>query len=115
MSTITEFAQGSATIGTTEHFLASNSTTATYQTTQGAYQLWLETNNLANDDVFIVRVYEKISSGGTARVAHLFYVANDTSQDLSVTPTLMLKHGWEFSLQKSGGTDRSIAWSIRSV
>jgi hypothetical protein len=115
MATITENFQNSATITTTERFLASNSTTATYQTTDGVYQLWLELNNLANGDEFQVRVYEKISSGGTARIAMEWTISHAQTQPLYVTPSLILIHGWEFSLTKLAGTDRSIAWSIRSV
>jgi hypothetical protein len=115
MSTITENFQSSTTVGTTQYFLASASTTATYQTTDGCYQLWLEVNNLANGDEYQVRVYEKISSGGTARIAMEWTISHAQTQPLWVTPTLMLIHGWEFSLTKLAGTDRSIAWSIRSV
>jgi hypothetical protein len=115
MSTITENFQDAATVGTTEYFLASDSTTATYQTTDGVYQLWLELNNLANGDEYQVRVYEKISSGGTARIAMEWTISHAQTQPLWVTPSLMLIHGWEFSLTKLAGTDRSIAWSIRSV
>jgi hypothetical protein len=115
MSTITENFQSSATIGTTQYFLASASTTATYQTSDGVYQLWLEVNNLANGDEYQVRVYEKISSGGTARIAMEWTISHAQTQPLWVTPSLMLIHGWEFSLTKLAGTDRSIAWSIRSV
>jgi hypothetical protein len=115
MSTITENFQSSATVGTTEYFLASASTTATYRTTDACVQLWLEVNNLANGDEYQVRVYEKISSGGTARIAMEWTISHAQTQPLWVTPTLMLIHGWEFSLTKLTGTDRSIAWSIRSV
>jgi ribonuclease HI len=112
---ISEAFQDSATIGTTEYFLASDSTTATYQTADGAIQLWLELNNLANGDEFRIRVYEKISSGGTARVAMEWVIAHAQSEPLWVTPTLILMHGWEFSLTRLAGADRSIAWSIRSA
>ncbi len=112
---ITETHQSSATIGVTEYFLASASTTKTDQTTDGVYQLWLELNNLANGDEYRVRVYERISSGGTTRVAMEWVIAHTQSQPLFVTPSLIFLHGWEFSLTKLTGTDRSIAWSIRQV
>jgi hypothetical protein len=115
MATITENFQSSATIGTTEYFLASASTVATYQTTDGVYQCWLDTVNLANGDEFRLRVYERISSGGTSRVAMEWTISHAQSQPMYVTPSLMLIHGWEFSLTKLTGTDRSISWSIRSV
>jgi hypothetical protein len=112
---ISEAFQNSTTVGSTEHFLASNSTTKTDQTTDGIYQLLLELNNLANGDEFRVRLYERISSGGTARVVEEWVIANAQSTPNWMTPSFILMHGWEFSLAKLAGTDRSIAWSIRSV
>ena len=112
---ISEAFQNSASITNTEHFLASNSTTPTYQTTDGVYQLFLELNNLADGDQFRIRVYEKISSGGTARIVMEWVVAHAQSQPLWVTPSLILMHGWEFSLQRLSANSRTIAWSIRQI
>jgi hypothetical protein len=112
---LTEAFQNSATIGTTEFFLASNSTTKTDQTTDGAYQLWVDLNALANADEFRIRVYERISSGGTTRIANEWVVSHLQSAPMYVTPTLLFMHGWEYSLTKLTGTDRSIAWSIRRL
>lgn len=112
---ITETHQNSATVTTTEHFLASNSTTKTDQTTDGIYQLVLELNNLANGDEYRVRVYERISSGGTTRIAEEWVIAHAQSTPIWYTPALTFMHGWEYSLTKLAGTDRAIAWSIRSV
>ena len=112
---ISEAFQSSVSVGVTEYFLAAASTTPSYQTTDGVYQLWLELNNLANGDEFRLRVYEKISSGGTARIAMEWVFSHAQSEPLYVTPSLILLHGWDFSLTKLAGTDRSIAWSIRKV
>ena len=112
---LSETHQNSGTIGSTEHFLASNSTTKSDQTTDGVYQLWLDFNALQNGDEYRIRAYERISSGGTTRIAMEWTVAHAQSEPMYVTPSLMFLHGWEFSLTKLAGTDRSIAWSIRSV
>lgn len=112
---ITEAFQSSATIGATEYFCASASTTKTDQTTDGVYQAFFELNNLAAGDEYRIRVYERISSGGTARIVEEWVIAGAQSLPLWPTPSLLLLHGWEFSLQKLAGTDRSIAWSIRQV
>jgi hypothetical protein len=42
-------------------------------------------------------------------------VAGAQADPLFVTPSLIFLHGWEFSLKKLAGTDRSIEWSIRQV
>ena len=112
---ITEAFQASATIGTTEYFLAAASTTPSYQTTDGCYQLFVELNNMADGDTFRLRAYEKISSAGTARVVWEEHFGGVQNSPLWPTPTLILLHGWDFSITKIAGTDRSIAWSIRKV
>ena len=112
---ISEAFQNSATIGASEYFLASNSTVKTDQTDDGVYQLWLDLNALANGDEYRVRAYERISSGGTTRIAMEWTVAHAQSEPMYVTPSLIFLHGWEFSVTKLAGTDRSIAWSIRKV
>lgn len=113
---ITELFQDSATIGSTEYFLAADSTTqGSGQSTDAAVQLMLELNNLANGDEYRIRVYDAISSGGTARITMEWTVSQAQSEPNYVTPTLLLMHKWDFSLTKLAGTDRSIAWSIRGV
>ena len=112
---LSETHQNSATITTAERFLASNSTSKTDQTTDGVYQLFLELNNLAAGDIYQIKVYERISSGGTARVVYIDNVTGPLDSPMYASPTLILLHGWEFSLVKISGTDRAIAWSIRSV
>lgn len=113
---ISQAFQASATIGATEYFLASASTSKTDQTANpGVFQLFVELNNLAAGDIFQVRCYERISSGGTARVVYQDNYTGPMDAPMLATPTLILLHGWEFSLAKVSGTDRSIAWSIRKV
>lgn len=112
---ITEAFQNSGTIGTTEFYLASNSTTKTDQTTDGVFQLFLDLNAVTTADVFQIRVYERISSGGTTRCCEEWTVSGNSNTPHYATPAMIFMHGWEFSLKKISGTDRSIAWSIRSV
>jgi hypothetical protein len=112
---LSEAFQASATITATEYFCASASTTKTDQTADGAYQAFFEVNNLAAGDEYRIRVYERISSGGTARIVEEWTLAGAQGSPIFVTPTLILLHGWEYSIQKLAGTDRSIAWSIRKV
>lgn len=102
---------GSASISTSEYFLASNSTTATYQTTDAVMQTFVDLTNLAAGDQFRVRVYEKIN-GATART---IYDATFTGAQAEscVTPRVVVGDGWEVSVQKIAGTDRTIPWSIR--
>lgn len=113
---ITEAFQSSATITTTEYFCAAASTTqGSGQALDGVHQLFLELNNLAAGDIYRVRAWDAISSGGTARVIFEENIVGPVGTPLYVTPSIIQMHKWDFSLTKIAGTDRSIAWSIRKI
>jgi hypothetical protein len=113
---IAESFQNSATITTAERWLAANSTTqGSGQSTDAAVQLFLEVNNLANGDEYRIRAWDAISSGGTSRIIMEWTIAHAQSEPIWATPTLLLLHKWDFSITKLAGTDRAIAWSIRTV
>lgn len=111
---IAEAFTNSATISTTEYSLPNNSTTLTPQTGDGIYQAFVDLANMAAGDVYDLRIYEKVTSGGTQRV--LFVITfSGVQPGPFVSATLILIHGWDFTLKKTAGTDRSIGWSIRQV
>lgn len=113
---LAESFQNSASIGTTEFFLAANSTTqGSGQSTDMMVQLFLDLNALANGDEFRVRAYDAISSSGTVRIIMEWTIAHAQSEPIWAAPTLILLHKWDFSLAKLAGTDRSIEWSIRTA
>lgn len=104
---------GTATMTTVEYFLASVSTTATYQTTDGAVQVFLDCAAMAAGDQYRIRGYEKVNAG-TARAWFEATLTGAQSQ-LFATPGAVLTEGWEFSVTKLAGTDRAIPWSIRQA
>lgn len=108
------FTNNSATIGTTEYFLASNSTTATYQTTVCILQVWIDLGNMAAGDEYTIRLYEKVN-GSAARLVESWTRAGAQSKPGFTVPTNVVGEGWEVSVQKVSGTDRSIGWSLREV
>lgn len=110
--------ENSATIGSTEYSLPANSTTlATItHTTPVTYQAWLDLNALAAGDTFRFKVYEAVASGGTKRlVSKIDFVGAKAAGPVRVDVPLLLGRGWDMTLQKIAGTDRSIVWSIRSA
>lgn len=108
------FTNGSATIGTTEFFCMSNSTTQVARTNKAIVQPFLDVvANLAAGDQFQVTVYETIN-GGTQRVVYRV-VLTGAQAAAHVFPALVLGEGWEIGLQKLAGTDRAIPFSIRQV
>lgn len=111
---IAESHTNSATIGTTEYSLPNNSTTLTPVTTDGIYQVFINVSTMTVTEQYRIRIYEKVTSGGSQVV---IYDATLTGAmaDSWVSPTLILLHGWDVTMAKITGTDRSMAWSIRQV
>lgn len=107
------FTDNSATISTTEWFLASNSATATAQTTQCVLDVMLDLSAMVAGDSFRIRVYEKVN-GGSMKIIY-----DATPQGVQASPLwtlprrIALGNGWEVSVIKVSGTDRAIPWSLR--
>ena len=111
---ISEAYSNSASIGSTEYSCPNASTSLTPITDDGVYQVFLDTANLASGDQFQLRVYEKVTSGGTQRVVYEAILTGG-GYATYVFPSLVLLHGWDVTLKKLAGTDRTIYWSIRKV
>ncbi len=106
---------GTATIGTTEWSLTTGTAGPDADTTANAWQCFLDLSAVANGDVYEWRLYEKIVSGGTQRLVTSARIANAQGAAHWASPVLMLIHGWDMTLVKISGTDRSITWSIRKA
>jgi hypothetical protein len=102
----------SETVSTTEWSLTTDTAGPDAQTTSGLYQVFVDLNALAAGDVYELRGYEKIVSGGTQR-AYLSKVFSGVQEDpIWVTPFAALIHGFDWTLVKHSGTDRDINWRI---
>jgi hypothetical protein len=115
MATITEAYSGSASIGTTEYSLPNASTSLTPITADGVYQAFIDLAAMAAGDQYTLRVYERARSGDPQRVIYKAVFTGVQAYPLVATPSLMLIHGWDMTLDKDAGTDRTITWSIRTV
>lgn len=105
--------ENSATIGTTEWSIVSNSSGPDAAVVVGAYQAFIDCNALAAGDVFELRVYETVATAaGTQRLVFKATIANAQAQPVFVSPTLMLGVGWDMTLVKIAGTDRALPWRI---
>lgn len=103
------------TVGATELSIVSGTTTLQTVTDDGVYQLWIDAANMAKGDEFKIRIYEKVeATGGTKRVVFSATLC-DVQSELFVTPSLVLMHGWDMTIQKIAGTDRAFDASIRKV
>lgn len=109
------FTGDSASIGTTEYFLASDSTTKVNQTTECMLQTWLDLSNLATGDQFLFQLYEKVNGSGDTQRQVFEQVFTGAQSELFTHPALLVGAGWECSLKKLAGTDRTINWSLRKL
>lgn len=107
------FVNNSATIGATEYSLPANSTTLAAQTDDCVLQVWIDFDAMAAGDEYRIRLYEKINAG-TARKVIDTRVSGDQSTPW-VSPSLIVGDGWDVTVQKIAGTDRSIPWSLRKL
>lgn len=108
------FEDAGTTISGTEYSLPNDSTTLTARTEDGVFQAFIDFNAItATADEFEVKVYEKVNSGGTQRV--IYGPISVNKPECVVIPSLILMHGWDITVKKITGTDRSIVWSIRQV
>lgn len=103
------------TIGTTEWSLTNDAaySGATPITTEAMVQALILFSSMVAGDQFEVKLYEKVYSAASQSVLYSAVVSGPQARPL-VTPAIILKHGWDFTVTKLAGTDRSVAWSIRA-
>lgn len=115
MATTEAFA-GTEAIGTTEWSLPRDASysSGSPQTDDGVYQCWLDLSDMVSGDDLQIRVYEKVQSGDTQRIAYEARLTGPQTpaQWLSIPMTLL--HGWDFTLDAIAGTI-TVTWSIRKV
>jgi hypothetical protein len=112
---ITEAFAGSETVGATEWSLTTDTSGPDVETSDGVFQVFLDLNALANGDVFQFRGYEKVQAADTQRAFLEFTFAHAQNTPNWVSDSFILMNGWDFTLKKIAGTDRTITWSIRKV
>jgi hypothetical protein len=113
---ITELITGTEAISTTEWSLATDTSydTADAQTTDGVFQVWLDLADMIAGDQLQIRIYEKVRSGDTQRIAFEAILTGAQSQPLWVSPSLVMLHGWDVTCDALAGTI-TVNWSIRQV
>lgn len=104
-----------ATIGTTEYSLPAdaNYSSGSPQTDDCIAQVFLDLSAMTAAESYRFRAYEKVNGGTQAPVYEATFVG--VQSGLFTMPCLIVGGGYDFTMKKLGGTDRSIAWSIRKV
>lgn len=110
---ISEAFTGTETVSTTEHSMTTDTAGPDVETSDGVFQAFIDLSAMSSGDVFRFRLYEKVLSGSTQRLVMRATFANVQAEPVWISPWIGLMHGWDMTLVKISGTDRSIDWSIR--
>lgn len=106
--------ENSASISTTEYSLPNNSTSLTPITVQGIYQVAIDFSALTITEEYEYKIKEKVTASGSQLVWYTGTIVGPMVEALPF-PSLILGHGWDVTVKKIAGTDRTIGWSIRKV
>jgi hypothetical protein len=109
----TEAFTGTETVGTTEWSLTTDTAGPDVETSDGYFHLLLDLSALAAGDTFEVRLYEKVISSGSQLLVESWTFTGAQGTAVTIIPPVPLLHGWDFTILKKAGTDRSVTWSIR--
>ena len=112
---ITEAFTGTETVSSTEWSMTTDTAGPDVETSDGVFQAFIDLNALAAGDVFEFKTYEKVLSSSTQRLVYSARFAGAQGSANWTSPSLILMNGWDMTLKKISGTDRSIDWSIRKV
>jgi hypothetical protein len=111
---ITEAFAGSEAVGATEHSCTTDTAGPDVETSDGVFQVFLDVSDMVAGDILQIRVYEKVQSNGTQRVVYECVLRDTQAEPVWVSPSLILLHGWDVTLDALAGTI-TVEWSIRKV
>ncbi len=111
---VTEAFAGSEAVGTTEHSMTTDTAGPDVETSDGVFQCFLDLSDMIAGDQLQIRLYEKVQSGGTQRVVAEWILTGAPAQPNWVSPSFMLMHGWDWTLDALAGTI-TVEWSIRKA
>ena len=111
---IAELYSGTEAVSTAEHSCTTDTAGPDADTTDGVYQGFFDLTDMIAGDVLQIRVYEKVRAGDTQAIVYEAILSGVQSEKVFVTPSLILLHGWDFTMDAIAGTI-TVLWSIRSV
>ncbi len=110
-----ELYSGTQAVDGTEWSMTTDTAGPDADTTPGKYQPVVDAINLAAGDVYQIALYEKARAADTQRLAQVWILTGAQASPLWIGPEVTLMHGWDFTLKKLAGSDRTITWSIRDT
>jgi hypothetical protein len=113
---IVNYIQGGNTcISNVEYSMTGNVGTIQANTTNGVYQVFVDTSAMLLSNTVQLRIYEKVWSGGTQRVIYETNLVDVQQDPIWVSPSLVLMHGWDATANSQAGANVYLQWSIRRV
>lgn len=109
------FTNDFATISTAEYSLPGDTASVTAQTDDCVLQTFIDFGNMIAGDQYQVRLYEKYAGAGTQRLVDEWILTGLQSKPMFVIPSVILGEGWDVTVKRLAGSDRSILWSLRKV
>jgi|SRR3990172_290918 len=109
------FVNDSATISTTEYSLPADTTTGvpTSQTDDCIFSAIIGFQNMIAGDQYEIKLYE---SDGTAQgLIGTWVITGAQSMPKFSLPSHILGAGWDLTVKRLTGSDRTISWSLRKV
>lgn len=111
---ITELFSGTEAVSVTEWSLTTDTAGPDADTTDGVFQVFLDVSDMIAGDQLQIRVYEKVRAADLQRVVYESVLTGAQGQPVWVSPSLILMHGWDVTLDALAGTI-TVNWSIRQV
>lgn len=111
---IAELYTGTEAVAGTEWSITTDSSGPDADTSDGAFQIFLDLSDMIAGDQLQITIYEKVRSGDTQRIVYQTYLTGAQSKPIWVSPSLILLHGWDCTLLALSGTI-TVNWSVRQV
>ena len=113
---IVELHAGTEAVSTTEWSIPRDAAYAigSPQTSDGVFQLFLDVSDMISGDELQIRIYEKVQAADTQRMVIQSILYGPQSPPVWVSPSLVLMHGWDMTLDAITGTI-TVTWSVRQV
>lgn len=111
---ISELYSGTHAVDTTEWSMVNGSSSIATDATDGVFQIWLDLSDMGAADQLQIRIYERVRSGDTQRIVYEAIATGTQAQPIWVSPSLVLMHAWDGTLDALAGTI-TVNWSIRQV
>lgn len=115
MTITVEAYTGTESVTTTEWSMTTDTSGPDADTNVGIYQAFVDLNALVSGDLYEFKVYEKCRTGDTQRLVYSARFSNAQASPIWASPSLVLGIGWDMTLKKINGSDRTINWRISKV